>query len=55
MGDTCKWKNVCINKGDFRERKECFIKNPHTCRLFSNEQSMKMNYCPTCGKIIEVI
>lgn len=32
-----------------------YIKNPHTNRLYSNEQSMKNIYCNTCGKKIKVV
>lgn len=44
--DVCEWKSV---------RDEEFIKNPHTNRLFSNEQSMKNMYCNTCGKKIKIV
>ena len=44
--DVCEWESV-------RDRE--FIKNPHTGRLFSNEPSMKNNYCNTCGKKIKIV
>lgn len=42
--NVCEWK--C--KGGF-------IKNPHTNRIYSNEESMKNIYCNTCGKKIKVV
>lgn len=44
--DVCEWK--LVSDGEF-------IKNPHTKRLYSNEQSMKNVYCNTCGKKIKVV
>ena len=44
--DVCKWKYT---------RDEKFIQNPHTKRMYSNEQSMKNIYCNTCGKKIKVV
>lgn len=43
--DVCEWKG---------KEKE-FIQNPHTKRLYSNEESMKNVYCNTCGKKIKVV
>lgn len=42
--NVCEWK--C--KGGF-------IKNPHTNRIYSNEESMKNIYCNTCGKKIKAV
>ena len=42
--DVCEWKG---------KEKE-YIQNPHTKRLYSNEESMKNCYCNTCGKKIKV-
>ena len=42
--EFCEWK-----------AKKGFIINPHTGRYFSNEISMKNNYCNTCGKEIKVV
>ena len=42
---VCEWKEV---------EKE-FIQNPHTKRLYSNEESVKNNYCNTCGRKIKVM
>ena len=42
----CEW-NV-LHEG-------CFIQNPHTKRLFSNEESMQNVYCNTCGKKIRKV
>ena len=41
--DMCIWK--VLHEG-------CFIQNPHTKRLFSNEESMQNVYCNTCGRKI---
>lgn len=43
--DVCEWKG---------KEKE-YIQNPHTKRLYSNEESMKNCYCNTCGKKIKVV
>lgn len=43
--DVCEWKG---------KEKE-FIQNPHTKRLYSNEESVKNCYCNTCGKKIKVV
>ena len=42
--DVCEWKG---------KEKE-YIQNPHTKRLYSNEESVKNCYCNTCGKRINV-
>lgn len=42
----CEWK--IVHDG-------CFIKNPHTNKLFSNEESMQNVYCNTCGKKIKKV
>ena len=44
--DVCEWK--AASDGEF-------IQNPHTKRLYSNEQSMKNVYCNTCGKKIKIV
>lgn len=44
--DVCDWE--AANGGEF-------IQNPHTKRLYSNEQSMKNIYCNTCGKKIKAV
>jgi len=44
--DCCEWK--LLHDG-------CFIQNPHTTRMFSNEESMQNVYCNTCGKKIRKI
>jgi hypothetical protein len=44
--DWCIWK--VLHEG-------CFIQNPHTKRLFSNEESMQNVYCNTCGKKIKKV
>ena len=44
--DVCEWESA--SNGEF-------IQNPHTKRLFSNEQSMQNVYCNTCGKKIKVV
>ena len=55
------WHKKCnefVARNEFCEWVICekdFIRNPHTSRLFSNEESMKMNYCCTCGKKIKVV
>ena len=43
--DVCEWEYVSGGE---------FIRNPHTKRLFSNEQSMQNVYCNTCGKPIKI-
>ena len=43
--DVCEWKG---------KEKE-YIQNPHTKRLYSNEESMENVYCNTCGKKIKVV
>ena len=43
--DVCEWKG---------KEKE-YIQNPHTKRLYSNEESVKNCYCNTCGKKIKVV
>lgn len=44
--DFCEWRLV---------HDECFIQNPHTKRMFSNETSMQNVYCNTCGKKIKKV
>ena len=44
--DCCEWKVL---------HEKCFIQNPHTKRLFSNEESMQNVYCNTCGKPINIV
>ena len=44
--DCCEWS--VLHEG-------CFIQNPHTKRLFSNEESMQNVYCNTCGKKIKKV
>ena len=44
--DVCEWKSASDGE---------FIQNPHTKRLFSNEQSMQNVYCNTCGNKIKLV
>ena len=44
--DVCEWKSASAGE---------FIQNPHTKRLFSNEQSMQNVYCNTCGNKIKLV
>lgn len=44
--DVCEWKSASDGE---------FIQNPHTKRMYSNEQSMQNVYCNTCGKKIKVV
>ena len=44
--DVCEWKSESDGE---------FIRNPHTMRTFSNEQSTKNVYCNTCGKKIKIV
>lgn len=44
--DACEWESASDGE---------FIQNPHTKRLYSNEQSMKNIYCNTCGKKIKAV
>ena len=47
-----KWKVECCEWKLLHEK--CFIQNPHTKRMFSNEESMRNVYCNTCGKPIKI-